>query len=157
MVVEDKLVYHEGLGLAVGPCLGLIYSDNIMVGSQDLEWIQGKLNVIIGLFQRYGLAENVFKYKAMAFHPGEIRSRMSEEAVGRGCTVKGETYICQLRRRIPCTDCGVELTAVLMTAQQWCMYGTEPNIKWNWLPVNQTEHITQVFEVSFPKGASQSP
>ena len=43
----------------------------------------------------------------------------------------------------------------LMTDHRRRMYGSEPEIYWNRLPVSQTEHITQVFGVSFPKGASQ--
>ena len=57
-----------------------------------------------------------------------------------------------LRRRIPCPDCVIELTLVLMMAHIWRMHRTEPEIYWNWLPVIQTEYILQVFDVSFPNG-----
>ena len=65
MMVEDQLVSQEGMGLAVGRFLGLFYSKNGMVGSWDLEWFQGSLNVIIRLFHRYGLVVNVANSKAM--------------------------------------------------------------------------------------------
>ena len=50
LVVEDQLVTQEGLGLLVGRCLGLFYVDYGMVVSQDPEWLQGSLNVLIVLF-----------------------------------------------------------------------------------------------------------
>ena len=46
-------------------CLGLLYSNYGVVGSRDPEWLQGELNVLISLFCRYGLVENVTKFKAM--------------------------------------------------------------------------------------------
>ena len=37
------------------------------------------------------------------------------------------------------------------------MHGTDPEIEWNWFPVSQTEHIPQVFVVSFTKGKYKYP
>ena len=50
MTVEDRLVAQEGLGLTVGRCMGLFYAEDNVVGSWDKEWLQGALNVFIGLF-----------------------------------------------------------------------------------------------------------
>ena len=47
--VKEKLVKHEGLGLAVGRCLGLFYANDSMVGLRDPEWLQGALNILIGI------------------------------------------------------------------------------------------------------------
>ena len=47
LTVEDQLVSKEGLGLALGRCLGLFYAKARVVGSWDPEWLQGSLNVII--------------------------------------------------------------------------------------------------------------
>ena len=69
-IVEEKLFAHEGLGLTVGQCLGLFYTNNSMVGSRYPEWLQGALNVLIILLKRYGLVTNVDKYKAMMCQPG---------------------------------------------------------------------------------------
>ena len=41
MMVEDQLVAKYRLGLVVGRCLVLFYSDNVMVRLWDPEWIQG--------------------------------------------------------------------------------------------------------------------
>ena len=47
------------------------------------------------------------------------------------------------------------LITVLMTAHRWWMYGMETEIDLNHLPVSHTEHIPQVFGVSFSKGTSK--
>ena len=89
LTVEDKLVTHDELVLAVGHSLGLFYTGNDMVGLRDTEWLQEALKVIIGLFRQYGLVTNVSKSKSMTCHLGEIRSGMSEEAVIQRCTGRG--------------------------------------------------------------------
>ena len=71
--------------------MGLLYADDSMVGSRDLEWLQGALNMLIRLFHRYRLVENVIKYKAITYQPGTLRSGMSEEAVGRWYMGRGAT------------------------------------------------------------------
>ena len=86
LTVEEKLVCHDVLGLAVRQCLGLFYSDNGMVVSRYLEWIQGNLNLIISLFWWYILVANVAKFKSMTCQPVSIRSGMLEEAGGRKFT-----------------------------------------------------------------------
>ena len=65
LTVEDQLAAQEVLGLDIGRCMGLLYADDGVVGLQDLEWLQGALNVFIGLFRWYGMVENVAKHKAM--------------------------------------------------------------------------------------------
>ena len=49
MTVEYQLVSFKGLGLAVRRCFGLFYSDNVVVGSKDLDWLKGALNVASNL------------------------------------------------------------------------------------------------------------
>ena len=73
------------------------------------------------------------------------------------CMVRGNTYIEKIRSRIPCPDCGVDITAVSMTVHQQHIHGTEPDIDWNRLPVSQMDHIPRVFNVSFQKDTSQFP
>ena len=132
MIVERKFVFNYGLGLEVGWYMGMFYADDGLVGSQDLEWLQGALNVLIVLFRWCGMVDNVSKSKAMKCQPGAIQFGMSEELVGRRATYKERQ-----RRRIQCLDCGVELTKRSMAADQRRMHGTEPAINWNLLPVSQ--------------------
>ena len=55
MTVEDQKVAHEGLGEAVGRCLGVLYADHGVVGSRDPKWLQHSMTVLVGLFWWYGL------------------------------------------------------------------------------------------------------
>ena len=81
MIVEDHKVAHDGLGETVGRCLVLFYENNGMVRSRNLEWLQHKMNILVGLFRRYGLAANVAKSRTMTCQPGSLRAGMSKEAM----------------------------------------------------------------------------
>ena len=72
---------HYGLVETVGRCLGVLYSDNGMVGSRNPYWLQHGTNVLVVLFIRYGLAANIAKSRTMTFRPGTLRAGMSEEAM----------------------------------------------------------------------------
>ena len=74
--MEDKAVIEDRLVHAVVHILGVFYADYWILGSQDKEWIQGSLNVLVGMFQGIGLVANIAKLKTMACHPGVIRSGM---------------------------------------------------------------------------------
>ena len=111
-----KIFSHDVLGILVGQYRGMFYTYDGLVGSPVPCFLQGSLIVLIGLFRRYGLLDNVAKSKAMMCQPGVIQSGMSKEAVGRWSTGRGETYKERLRRRILCPACGVDLIAGSMTA-----------------------------------------
>ena len=74
LVVEAEAVIHEVLGHVVGHRLGVFYADDGLLLSQHPKWIQVALNILIGLFQKIGLATNVAKLKKMTCQPGSIRS-----------------------------------------------------------------------------------
>ena len=65
LTVEDQLVAQEGLGLVLGRCLVLFYDNNGMVGLWYMEWLQGAMIVLIGLFFRYRMVLSAAKYKSM--------------------------------------------------------------------------------------------
>ena len=116
MTVEDESVIHNGLGHVVMWILGIFYSDDGLLGFHDPEWLQGVLNVLIGLLRRIGLMGNFAKSKMMTCQSGAIRLVMSEEVVGRISTGKGDTYQEKLRRCLPCSYCRMKLTAGSMAA-----------------------------------------
>ena len=60
--------------------MGVFYTNDGLIGLQDLDWIQGSINVLIGIFRRVGLMANVAKSNMMTSHPGEFREHISEEA-----------------------------------------------------------------------------
>ena len=61
ITAKDQVVAHEGLVLNVCIFLGVFYTEDRMIGSQDSEWLQNALNVPIGLIWRYGLITNITK------------------------------------------------------------------------------------------------
>ena len=96
------------------------------------------------------MAANVAKSKTMTFHPGDIISGISEEALRRHSTGKGETYRERLRRKMPCPDCGVEMTAGFMTDHLQKVHIKSPEIYWYRLLARQHENLPHVYEVRFP-------
>ena len=90
LMVDDQLPAQEGLGITLWRCLVIFYANGGMVGSRDPNWLQGDLNVIIGLLRRYVLVANVIKSKVVICQPGALQSGMSEEAVGLSCTGIGD-------------------------------------------------------------------
>ena len=41
---------HDGLGETNGRCLGFLYDDDGMVGSQEADWLHHSMNVLVELF-----------------------------------------------------------------------------------------------------------
>ena len=54
-------------------------------------------------------------------------------------------------------ECGIELTDGSIKVHQRSMHGTELEIDWNRLLASQTEHLIQLYDVSFLKGMMQCP
>ena len=92
MTVEDQRVSQDRMGETVGRCLGVFCANNGMVISRSSDWIHHAMNVLVGLFKRYGLAANVAKSRTMIFHPGALRAGKSEEAMALKCTGVGDSY-----------------------------------------------------------------
>ena len=141
----------------MGRCLGVFYADDGMVGSRNSDWLQHTMNVLVRIFRSYGLVANIEKSRTMTCQPGSLRTGMSEEAMPLKCTGVGDSYRLRLRRRIPCLECGVELTAGSIMVHCRRMHGTEPAIDGSRLPFIQTVHQPQVYDVSFPRTTEQCP
>ena len=106
-----------------------------MVGSHELDWLQHAMNVLVGFFRSYGLAANVANSRTMTYQPGALRAGMLEEVVVLKCTGVGYSYRVRLQRRIPWTECVVELTVGSITAHRRRIHRTDPTIDWSRLPV----------------------
>ena len=50
MIVVYYAIIHDGLVRVVYQILGVFYAKDGLLGLQDSEWLQGYLNVLIGLF-----------------------------------------------------------------------------------------------------------
>ena len=112
----DETVIQDGLGHAVGWSLGVFYADDGILGSRYPECLKGALNILIGLFWRIRLADNVEKLNTMTFQLGKNILAMSEEEFGWSSTGKGATYWEWLERKTTCQDCGLEMAAGSMKA-----------------------------------------
>ena len=92
MTVDEHRVDNEGQVETVGRFLGVFYSNNVMVGSRNLDWIQHAMNVLVGLFRRYGLTANVANSCTMTCQPGALTAGMLEKAMELKCTGLGDLY-----------------------------------------------------------------
>ena len=115
------------------------------------------MRVPFGLFLRYGFAENVSKSRTTTCQPGIPRSGMPEEAKTMKCTGVEYSYLVRLRRRIPCLECGVDLTTGSTTAHRRSMHRTEPAINWIRMPVSQTKHQLWVYDVRLLRSTNLCP
>ena len=50
MMEENELVAQDSMRLAVGQCMGMLYTHDRLFGPMDSEWLQGPLNMLIELF-----------------------------------------------------------------------------------------------------------
>ena len=80
MTVKEQRVDHGRLVYTARWCLGVFYANDSMVGSQDADWLQHLMNVLVGLFRRHGFTANVDKSCTTMLQPGALRLGMSEEA-----------------------------------------------------------------------------
>ena len=85
-----------------------------VIGLRNTEWIQGSINILILIFRRVFLMINVAKSKTTTCQTGVIRKGMSEKYFSWRSTEEGAMYRENLRRCIPCPDCGVEFTSGYM-------------------------------------------
>ena len=74
------------------------------------------MNVLVGLFISYVLVANVAKSYTVTCQPGALQTGMLEEAMALKFTGVGDSYRVRIQRRIPCPECGVNLTMRSMTA-----------------------------------------
>ena len=109
----------------------------------------------MGLFRRISLGCNVSKSDTMTFHPGEIRSGMSQEAFIQIRTWEVATHREHLRRRVMCLDCGVEMKNGSLTSHRRHLHGNNQEINWYRLPVSQYKNLSQVYEVRFLRDISK--
>ena len=63
--VEDLEVIQDRLVHVVGWSLGVFYVNEGLLGLWDPEWMQGALNVLIGMLHWIGLVVNIDKSKTM--------------------------------------------------------------------------------------------
>ena len=83
---------HDRPGETVGQYLGVFCTDDDIFGSRDTYWLQHRMNVLVGLFIRYGLVANITKSCTIKCHPRALQAGILEEAMTLLCTVMVESY-----------------------------------------------------------------
>ena len=63
-----------------------------MVQSRNLDWLHHVVNVMVGLFRRYSLSDNVAKSRKMTCYCGALRAGILEEAMALKCTRVGDSH-----------------------------------------------------------------
>ena len=96
MTVEDQRVDHDRLEETVGWYMGVFYANDGMVVSREPDWLQHVMNILVGLFKRFGLVANFAKSCTMTYQPGALWVRIMKESKALKCTrgwrlVPGET------------------------------------------------------------------
>ena len=69
MTVEDQVVAQERLGLNVGRCLVVLYAYYSMIGAWYSEYLRNALNILLGLFWRYGRVVNISNLRTTTYQP----------------------------------------------------------------------------------------
>ena len=111
-VVVDAVVRHWVMGVIVGVeersergkegrhQAALFYADNVMVSSSDPRWLQGVINTLVGLFDRFGLRTNFGNTVAMVFRPFQADGNLLEASYGRRITGEGPIYRERLKGQV---------------------------------------------------------
>ena len=101
------------------------YADDGLVSSIDLEWLQGELDTLTGLFDRLGLQKNVGNTVGMVCHPCQAAGTNLEAA--HKWRIMGEGLIYRERQRVraKCSDCGEEMAVGSLSVFQPMQHGRE--------------------------------
>ena len=164
-IVVDAVVRHwlsqvvgegseiTGLGQTVADKLTIFYADDGLVAARDHEWLQHAIDVLSGLFERVGLRTNINKTKCMSCMPGHISDRMSTAAYKRRMEGTGLSHRERQRRRVECSECGVELAASSLQHHRRTIHGLLMDTADD--NVDHPGHQAQRYRVSFPKSSQK--
>ena len=90
-----------------GWSLGVSYMYAELLGYRYPEWLQGDLNILIGMFWCIVLVDKFTKSNTISCQTVSIISGMSQEAFGRRSTGEVYTYRELLMSYVPFLYCGV--------------------------------------------------
>ena len=134
--IDNPAATHNCVGEEVGQKMGVFHADNYMKGYYHPELLQGSINVLICLFKKIIPKSNIAKSKTMIIQPGGIWYSISVELFTRRSTGEGANYGDCLRRRIPCPEFDVEVTAGALMDHCIQMHANKPEIDWDSLSIS---------------------
>ena len=79
ITVEENVAIHDILVMAVGRCMGVMYSHGGMIVSRDPKWFQGAINVLNLIFSRVRLME---KRRKVQYHDFPARGDLHRDIIG---------------------------------------------------------------------------
>ena len=86
-------------------------------------WLKLGFDVIIGLFERFGIRTNVENMVVTVCHIGPISRGKSTSTYGQRITVKGDPQCAKQRWRLVHVDYGVELATAYMATKLHMQHG----------------------------------
>ena len=101
-VVEAEEVRPNSFGRGVQRMVMFFYSNNGLLASTLLEWIQGGYNVLPEIFNHVRLHTNVCNMIGMVCQPCRVSVRLSEEDYRIRMTGEGFKYQAHLQQRFCC-------------------------------------------------------
>ena len=82
-IVREWVRQMELLGIDaadIRTIVAVFYADDGLVAAREPKVLQDSFDILVGLFERVGLATNTTKTEMMIFLPGRIRTGLSEDA-----------------------------------------------------------------------------
>ena len=103
-----------------------------MVASSGPRWLQGTFNTLVGLFDRVGLQTNVGKTFDMVCRTCQAAVNQSEAAYGRQITGEGPKYRERQKGRVPCRECGEEISTGSLVSHLMTQHGRVTKARRSW-------------------------
>ena len=111
----------------------LFYTDDGTVALSDPRWLQGAFSTLVGMFDRMGLRNNVWKTVGMVCRPFQEAGTHSGVAYGRRMTVEGPSFKGWQKGRVQCRECREDMPARSMAGHMKIQYGQVAEERWSWL------------------------
>ena len=84
----------------------LFYAYDVLIYSNNQVWPQWVFDIIIGLFDKFGIINNVANILEMVCHPGTIASQKYSTYYGCQMNSTGYTHCVKQRRMLVFGECG---------------------------------------------------
>ena len=82
----------------------LFYTYDGLISSTNQVWMQWGFDIIIGLFDKFGIITNAEKMLEMVCHPGPMARQKSATSYGRHMTRKGYPHCLNHFRMLVCGE-----------------------------------------------------
>ena len=116
-LMVDNEAGPDGFGYTVADKMTLFYAYYGIIDSTNMVWLQWVFDILIGLFEWFGVRTYMEKIVTMVCQSGPIATQQSNVAYGWRMTVEGDPNRVNQLRKLVWQECGGELDVAYMTAQ----------------------------------------